>query len=254
MNCTPEEAARSGILCGLLLLAVSPFALGQSVSDSQNRPLLLSDANQPATTTAMVVIYTPPRRGAPVRRVGGGTRTTGTGTATVSVLAPEAVGLTTRAQPTLYWYVSDAVENRVVVTVVDEETIDPILELTLAAPSKAGIQALDLATLGVRLEPGRHYEWEVALLDASGERSRDIYARGAIERVDAAADLTAKLQNRGPMEKAKVLAQAGIWYDAVDELSRAIAKSKSPDAGSLDAERRSLLTQVNLDVVAAHAQ
>ena len=134
------------------------------------------------------------------------------------------------------------------------ETIDPLLELTLAAPSKAGIQALDLADLGVRLEPGRHYEWEVALVDASGERYRDIYARGAIERVDAAADLTAKLQNRGPMEKAKVLAQAGIWYDAVDELSRAIAKAKSPDAGSLDAERRSLLTQVNLDVVATHAQ
>jgi hypothetical protein len=186
--------------------------------------------------------------------VGGGTRTTASGTATVKVLAPEAVGLTTRAQPTLYWFVSDAVEKPVVVTLIDEQTIDPLLELTLAAPTAAGIQALDLATLGVRLETGRHYEWEVALVDASGERHRDIYARGAIERVDASADLAAKLQGGAPMEKAKALAQAGIWYDAVDELSRAIVNAESPDARSLDAERRSLLTQVNLDAVAAYAQ
>ncbi len=251
MNCTPEKAARSGVLCGILLLVVSPFALGQSVSDSQDRPLLLADASQTSTTTTMVV-YTPPRRGAPVRRVGGGTRTTDTSATTVSVLTPEAVGLTTHAQPTLYWYLSDTVENRVVVTVVDEEAIDPLLELTLAAPEKSGIQALDLANLGVRLEPGRHYEWEVALIDASGDRHRDIYARGAIERVDASADLKAKLEGRSPMEKAKVLAAAGIWYDAMDELSRAIANSS--DARSFHAQRRSLLTQVNLDEVAAHAQ
>ena len=251
MNCTPGKAARSGILYGILLLVISPFALGQSVSDSQERPLLLADANLTSTTGATVV-YTPPRRGAPVRRVGGGTRTTDISTTTVSVLAPEAVGLTTQEQPTLYWYLSDTVENRVVVTVVDEEVIDPLLELTLTAPEKPGIQALDLANLGVRLETDRRYEWEVALIDDSGYRYKDVYARGAIERVDASAELEAKLQGRAPMEKAKVLAEAGIWYDAVDELSRAIARS--PDATSFRAQRRSLLTQVKLDEVAGHAQ
>lgn len=253
MNFTPEKVARSGVLCGILLVAGSPFALGQGVSDSQDRPLLIADTSQTSTTTA-IVVFTPPRRGAPVRRVGGGTRTGDTSAATVSVLAPEAAGLTTHAQPTLYWYLSDAVENRVVVTVLDEEAIDPLLELTVAAPEKPGIQTLDLAKLGVRLELGRHYEWEVALIDVSGDRFRDIYARGAIERVDASADLEAKLEGRSPMEKAKVLAEAGIWYDAMDALSRAIAKSKSPDARLLHAQRRFLLTQVNLDEVAAHAQ
>jgi hypothetical protein len=250
MNCTPGKAARDGILYGILLLALSPVALGQSAPGSQDRPLLLADTSESSTPKSLV--YTPPRRGAPVRRVGGGTRTSDTSATTVSVLAPESVGLTTHAQPTLYWFVSDTVDNRVVVTVVDEDAIDPLLELTLAAPEAPGIHALDLADLGVRLEPGRHYEWEVALIDASGDRHRDIYARGAIERVAASANLQAKLEGRAPMEKARVLAEAGIWYDAVDELSRAIAKSS--DARAFDAERRSLLTQVNLDAAAGHAQ
>jgi len=251
MKCTPEKAARSGVLYGILLLAASPFALGQSASDNQERPLLLADASQISTTTAGVV-FTPPRRGAPVRRVGGGTRTTDASVITVSVLAPEAVGLTTHSQPTLYWFVSDSVQNRVVVTVLDEVLIDPLLEITLAAPEKPGIQALDLATHGVRLEPGRHYEWEVALIDASGDRHRDNYARGAIERVNASAELEAKLEGNAPMEKAIILAEAGIWYDAMHALSRAIAKSS--DARALQAERQSLLTQVNLDEVATHVQ
>jgi len=251
MNCTPEKAALSGLLCGILLAAASPLALGQSTTNSQDPPLLLADASQSSTTTA-VVVYTPPRRGAPVRRVGGGTRTTGTNAATVSVLAPETVGLTTHPQPTLYWYVSDSVDNTVVVTVIDEDSIDPLLELTLSAPAKPGIQTLDLANLGIRLESGRHYEWEVALIDASGDRYRDIYARGAIERVDPPAGLAAKLDGRSAMEKARVLAAAGIWYDAVDELSRAIARS--PSETTMRAQRRSLLSQVNLTEAAAGGQ
>ena len=251
MNSTPDKAARNGNLYAILLLAVSPFALGQNASSPEDRPLLLADAGQ-ASGTAPVVVYTPPRRGAPVRRVGGGTRSTDTLATSVNVLAPETVGLTTQPQPTLYWFVSGVVENRVVVTLIDEDAIDPLLELTLAAPKKPGIQALNLSNLDVRLQPGRHYEWEVALLDASGDRYRDIYARGAIERVDAPAGLEAQLQGRSPLEKAKALAAAGIWYDAVDELGQAI--ENSPDARVFQDQRRALLSQVNLTEVAAYAQ
>lgn len=251
MNCTPSKAARDGMLYGILLLAVSPFALGQSVPGTQTPPVRVADASQGTGSTAKVV-YAPPRRGAPARRTGGGTRTTDTRMASVSVLAPESVGLTTQAQPTLYWYLSDTVENVVVVTVVDQEAIDPLLELKLTSPAKPGIQALDLASHGVRLEPGKDYEWEVALVDASGDRYRDIYARGAIERVQKSANLQAKLDGGSPMDKARVFAEAGIWYDAVEELSRAI--DTSSDGGSFDAERRSLLSQVNLDEAASHGQ
>ena len=248
MNCTPEKAARGGLLCGLLLLTASPLALGQGAFQDQSTSPLLADASQPSKTNT-VVIYTPPRRGAPVRRVGGGTRTTGATRTVVSVLAPETVGLTIRAQPTLYWYLSEDVDNRVVLTLVDEDAIDPVLETMLAPPARPGIQALDLESLGVRLEPGRSYEWEVALLDDSGDRYRDVYARGAIERVAASAELRARLESGSALDRAEALAEAGIWYDAVDELSRAI--DASADAGTMRAERRSLLTQVNLDEVAA---
>ena len=251
MKCTPGKAARDGILYGILLLAVSPVSLAQSASNGNDRPVLLTEAGKPSATPAQI-IYRPPRRGAPVRRVGAGTRTTSENatTTTVSVLAPEAVGMTIRAQPTLYWFASSVAEHRVIVTIVDETSIDPLLEVVLPAPTSPGIQALDLAELGIRLHPGRYYEWEVALVDVSGDRSRDIFARGAIERVEMSDDLEARLADRAPMEKARVLAEAGIWYDAMDELSRAIAGS--PEAWAFDAERRSLLRQVKLDEVAAY--
>lgn len=247
MKRNPEKAARGGVLCGLLLLLASPLALGQSTAQGASAPLLAADGTK-ASKSNTVVVYTPPRRGAPGRRMSGGTRTSGTNTTVVIVLTPETMGLTIRAQPTLYWYLSENVAKHVILTVVDENAIDPIVEATLAPPAQPGIQALDLASLGVRLEPEQHYEWEIALLDPSGDRHRDVYARGAIERVEPSADLRAKLATGSPLERAKALAEAGIWYDAMDEVSRAI--DSSADAGMMRAARKALLAQVNLNEVA----
>ena len=74
---------------------------------------------------------------------------------------------------------------------------------------------------------------------------------GAIARIDVPADLVPKLETAGAAQRPFVLAEGGIWYDAVDVLSRRIAAAPG-DAG-LRGQRAALLEQVGLEEV-AHAE
>ena len=49
-------------------------------------------------------VYKPPLRGTPVARMGGGTRGEDEDAPEVYVLTPEHTGLTSQAQPVMYWY------------------------------------------------------------------------------------------------------------------------------------------------------
>ena len=93
MSSTSAKLARLGVLSGLLLLVVSPFAAGQSDVQSPERSLPAADAGKKTPTTRF--IYRPPPRGAPSRRVSGGTRGSTAESAVVSVLPPE--GLASRS-------------------------------------------------------------------------------------------------------------------------------------------------------------
>jgi hypothetical protein len=118
-----------------------------------------------------------------VSRVGGASRGPGDTLATVAVLAPEHTGWTTQAQPSLYWYVSRPAVTRVELTVIDERTLQPLLEVSLPVPEKAGIQRLALAEQGITLKPEVEYQWSVALVPDPEERSKDIIASDTIKRV-----------------------------------------------------------------------
>ena len=248
MNSACAILTRFGIIFGVLLLAVTQFAAGQSDAQKPEPALLIADPGKKSLTTK--IVYRPPPRGAPVQRVSGSTRGSEDGSVVVSVLAPEGLGLTIREYPTLYWFVSQSVDNRVVVSVIDESAIDLLLETSFASPKNPGIQSIRLADQGFRLEPGKRYVWEVALVDGSGDRLKDVYARGAIERVAPSSALRATLEASAPLDRARALAEAGIWYDAIEELSDAI--EAAPNASSLRSQRRSLLTQVKLHEVAAY--
>lgn len=204
-----------------------------------------------AQTSSVAPIYQPPLRGTTVGgRIGGGTRGTGDQTITMSVFAPEHPGLTVSEQPRLYWYLSEDVDIGAELTVVDRQSADPLLELSLAAPIKRGIHALDLGRHGVRLEPGMRYEWFVALVVDPNQRSNDIIAGGEIERVAPDAALESRLEEAGQDGQAAVYARAGIWYDAVDAVSRWV--DGSPTAPVPREQRAALLDQVGLDEAAAY--
>ncbi|VAX07150.1 hypothetical protein MNBD_GAMMA26-1426 [hydrothermal vent metagenome] len=194
-----------------------------------------------------ILIYKPPFRGAPKSRVGGGVRGTGSDFSTLVVLAPEHTGLTLKEQPTLYWYLSSRTMTSLAISIVDDEQLQSLVEQRM--PSQGGgIQRVRLADLSVRLKPGVEYRWNVALISDLEQRSNDIVASGSIKRVTATGDLRERLKQAAPADGPRILAAAGLWYDAMEAASELV--EKYPEQVKLRRQRAILLEQVNLKEVA----
>ena len=183
--------------------------------------------------------YNPPVRGAPSGRVGGGTR--GLRILPLAALAPDHTGLTISAQPALYYFLPASSGVRVAVRLASEPNAQPLLDKDFAPPAKTGIQRLELKALGVTLSPGVEYRWTV-----SDSRTS---STGMIRRIEPSQDLARKL-NGVPSGRSRytLLAREGVWYDALDEVSRA-ADSTGTVAGR---HRAALLEQIGLKDIAQH--
>ena len=201
---------------------------------------------------AGTITYNAPMRGAPATRVGGGTRSAATKSVQLSVLAPSDTGYTTRDKPTIYWYVSETLQKPVELTIINNESLEaaskPAFQVTLQPPVARGVHALSLEQYGVVLQPGVEYQWFVALVDNAAQRSNDVIAGGTIKRVSET-DSVRRLKEAGPASRPALYAGAGIWYDAIDELSRLI--SAQPENRDLRVQRAALLEQVGLTEAAA---
>jgi hypothetical protein len=199
------------------------------------------------TAVPLGIVYKPPLRGAPQARVGGGTRGNDS-EAVLQVLAPDHVGLTTQAQPTLYWYASTPSVARFEVALIDAEGVDPLLEVEADAGKAAGIQHLNLGDHGISLQPGVSYQWSVALVTDADSRAMDLVASGVIERIELDDSQDNRIKGSSGMQRIQALAGEGLWYDALDEVSLLIAAS--PDDESLRDARNQLLVQAGLEEIA----
>jgi hypothetical protein len=110
------------------------------------------------------------------------------------------------------------------------------------------VQRIRLADHGLTLETGVAYQWFVAITGDDEQRVGAQVAVGGIERIDAPRDLKRKLAAASKDRRPYVLAEGGIWYDAVAALSRQIAAA--PENVPLRHLRVALLEQVGLDAVA----
>jgi len=232
------------IPCAMLILLGSLAGTSLATAAEPGKPE--SAAEKPAA-----VVYQPPRRGAPQARVGGGTRGPGSQDDLLTVLAPDHVGLTTQAQPTLYWYARTPAAARFKFALINDTEIDPLLEVDTGQGKVAGIQQLDLQDYNITLTPGVEYEWSVALVRDENSRSADIVSSGVIERVAPAAELGERLAGSSGTERVALYAGEGIWYDALDSVSDLIVAS--PNDRELASLRTTLLEQIGLQEIAALA-
>lgn len=200
-------------------------------------------------TKKRLLVYKPPAVGAPVGRVGGGTRGFGD-LPTLSVLAPNHTGLTSQEQPSLYWYVSRLTTVPIELTVTADKAATPLLETRLTPPSQPGIQRVRLADYDVRLAPGVRYRWFVALIPDANHRSQDILAGGSIEHTAPSDTLRTQLQQAGKAQTPYLYAESGLWYDAIEAISELI--TAAPQDEQLREQRAALLEQVGLPDVAAY--
>ena len=193
------------------------------------------------------LVYTPPKLGKPARTVGGGSRGTSDKVPALYVLVPEHVGQTASAQPSLFWYI-DRVPNadwKLEFSLIDEDSVKPLVEVTLPQPKAPGVYRIRLSDYDVKLKPGIEYEWSVSVVLDANERSKDVMAAGWIDRVEPSG-LQARLSSVGSDGAARVYAEEGLWYDALASLSDQI--DGNPGEPRLQQARADLLRQVGLDV------
>jgi hypothetical protein len=185
--------------------------------------------------------YKPPPRGAPGGRVGGASRGTvkvTTPLPTIELLAPDGhTGLTTSATPTLYFFVSQPVAWPIQFTISTASQPRPLLEVNIPAPRQPGVYAIRASDYPVRIEPGVLYTWSVSVILNPKSRSRDIVASASLLRTAAEPTVEAALRGAPPNRRAAILAQAGLWYDAV---------GAAAEAASLD--RHATLDALMIDV------
>jgi Flp pilus assembly protein TadD len=84
------------------------------------------------------------------------------------------------------------------------------------------------------------------------QRSNDIVASGTIERITPESTLKSKIAGADERTLARAYAEAGVWYDTIDTLSRLI--EKNPDDSALREQRAALLDQVGLKSVADYTR
>ena len=194
------------------------------------------------------VKFRPPTTGAPSVRVTGGSRGSGDSTITLDVLAPDDIGVTTREQPSLFWFQSKPADAKFELTLLQESKVNPLVQVTVERSTKAGIQRMKLSDHGVKLTPGVEYQWVVALVSDPDNRSSDLVASGVIKRVEPTADLKEKIAAATPASLPSVYAEAGIWYDALSVLTDQI--EANPENKTLRETRADLLRQVGLKAAA----
>jgi hypothetical protein len=169
----------------------------------------------PVITSAVGLLnYKPPLSGAPVDRVGGGTR----GKLVVpkiQVLAPEEIALTSKEQPVFYWYVAENKAQIVEFTLTKDGETEPLLKKTFSITDK-GLQSLKLAEVDVPLEADANYRWSVKI---SSETTSEIVSHAMIRYQLPVV----------PLETTEQKAENGYWYDVMQEL----LESHSPLANDL---------------------
>jgi hypothetical protein len=208
--------------------------------------------NGAATTPTTSTNSTPPTKvkfrptgtGTVSVRVTGGSRGTGDAQVTLDVLAPDEVGVTTKEQPSLYWFQSKPAQAKFELTLLEENKPKPIVQVMVERSTKAGIQRLQLSDHNAKLALGVEYQWVVALISDPDNRSKDLVASGVIKRIEPSSDLKEKVSKAPAASLANIYAEAGIWYDALGALSDQI--DAQPDDKALRQARADLLQQVGL--------
>ncbi len=222
-----------------LCLALLAAPLGSSAEEPNTSASPTKAAKRTGTPK-----FTPTNLGTPSTRLGGATRGGSDSIPRTEALVPEQSGQTLEAQPVLYWFLSGPTKDRIDFAIVGVDPINPVLETTLKGPFEPGIQRIRIADYDVELDRGVSYQWFVRVVPNPEQRLYDRVVGGGIERIEANDTLEAQLAAAHVGDAHYVLADAGIWYDALDSLSVQI--EAAPSDADLIAQRAALFEQVGL--------
>ncbi|MFZ9737832.1 MAG: DUF928 domain-containing protein [Prochlorotrichaceae cyanobacterium] len=203
--------------------------------------------------------FDPPDRGLPGRRRGGGSRNPlsqclQAGDPGFTALLPVSnIGLTIAEYPQIFWFIpqhqAPLVEVSLYSTNADFQDQDLVFLSQFATTGQAGIGQLK-APEAASLKPlaeGETYHWYLSLICDPNDRAEDITVSGWIERVPVPTNLAAELEIRQGIDRYRALAQAGLWFDALDTLAT-LRCTQPENAEAIEGVWQSLLAQEQVDL------
>ena len=227
-----------------------------AILSSVSIPLLQAAEAPPGSSGSRIatplgnLAYVPPKTRNPGGRVGAATRGQEDELPTLMALVPEThTGLSTTDQPSLYWFLSKPTSLPIEFVVQVGTEAKPFLETRLKSVSAPGIQEIRLQEYGVRLQPGVVYQWYVQIVPDQQDRTKDAVAGGFLMHAPAPAAVQAGLKQSPKEDAPRILAEAGLWYDALTALAELIAGT--PANPLYRQERATILKQERMPVVAA---
>lgn len=225
------------LVAAILLMAIT------SISNATEHKQDAKSSQASPSASRPNVIYKAPLFDTPQPEADQKTRSVNNEAGLLQVLAPDHPGLTLQAQPTLYWYTSTPVALRFTISAIEQKKTASLLQIDIKKAS--GIQKLDLAKHDITLQPELNYQWSVAQVMKDHKQSAAI-ASGIIQRIEPGEGLSSRIKKNQGIKLVNVYAIEGIWYDALETISKMI--DNSPEDKSLTAIRKSLLEQADLNI------
>ena len=167
------------------------------------------------------------------------------------ILVPQNhVGQTTSGYPTFFWHLSDRNLRTMVFSLKKAGETKAIFTQEVEV-DKPGIVQMKMPKEQQELVVGQDYLWSVSFAcKLDGQKMKKIVVEAGIRRVAPTAELTRQLNGAtSPQQKARVYAQQGYWYNALEVL--AAASTADPNNKAVYEDILSLLDQVGLDRVTA---
>ena len=192
--------------------------------------------------------YKAPRQLTPRARIGGGLRGMEGDAPALAALVPDHVGVTVKQYPELNWFLSKPTSLPIQFTLIDERSIRALIEKSITAPEKAGVQVIKLSDIDFALQPNIQYRWYVSLIVDPDSPSHNIVTGGIIERCEFSECLVLDATTMCNRDAVASSASNGFWYDAMGCVSDLI--ETNPDDMGLRKQRAALLKQVGLHDVA----
>lgn len=190
---------------------------------AQSIPLtaaVLLSSLAPAIAAVQFIPPPPPDQGYPPGSLrGGASRGDCPQVATpLTALAPPAGwGLTIRDRPTFWFYVPYSLtDDRPGEFVLLDADRNYVYQTSNIRSAGAGIIQITLPPSVPPLAIGQRYQWTLMI---GCESDNPIFTQGSIERIAPPADLSDRLARSTPLEQADLLANQGIWYDALTTLA-----------------------------------
>lgn len=234
----------------ITIAALSILTTGiPTVADEKERSAKPVQAQEPEPTKQ--VQAAPYRSPVPVhatphtRVATGGIRGVDVKFPSVTLLVPDHVAHTVKAQPIVYWYISEITRQPTVLTLSINDEINPLLERLLTSPVDSGTHELKFSDHDIQLQEGKIYEWSVSIYEhLHVPSSGDLIAKAFIKRVPSSNRVKSAEETNDSFALFRAYAQEGLWYDAFAVVSTPLRVSEKHH--EIEALRKSMLNQVGI--------